>query len=441
MTLASIRQLVADDAHALTFQTFGQYRTALLKAIDQASPDTSSDPARDLAEIYDAFRIGAAARSFHILRENLCNVLRREQCLAAIERTFFMVPTEPEEEDDGGPGEECLLSWGQDPDEYVRTFREALKTLSAKPAESVCLVATGEIHEGQLTYTRHDVRPPLCDTETLYTHPSPPAKQEQVRTVAQAFDAFLCRAWGETDLASAELVTDWEGVRRFMVREWLGEVHATNDDDSVVLDQIKIDFEVHEEEHNGRGGAYEIEFEIGGVSIERVCAFAAPAAAGEQAPICRAEWIAEAKAFYIESGDDEATALECAKQVAREQNWLSDELDDPRQAAQEDIHGRPRWAPSDESILALNAGERFFSESPSRYPEARHGTQYHAGKPGVLQFARAVLSLASREQDVPKWIDDPHDIEQGQMLNPAWLKLHGLTAVQAAGKESANASD
>ena len=31
-----------------------------------------------------------------------------------------------------------------------------------------------------------------------------------------------------------------------------------------------------------------------------------------------------------------------------------------------------------------------------------------------------------------KWIDDPHDIEQGRMLNPAWLKLHGLTAKEAA---------
>jgi len=27
---------------------------------------------------------------------------------------------------------------------------------------------------------------------------------------------------------------------------------------------------------------------------------------------------------------------------------------------------------------------------------------------------------------VPKWIDDPHDIEQGQMLNPAWLSANGF---------------
>lgn len=58
---------------------------------------------------------------------------------------------------------------------------------------------------------------------------------------------------------------------------------------------------------------------------------------------------------------------------------------------QQDAH----QAATDEAILALNAGERFFSESSSKYPEAGFGTQYHAGKPGVLEFARAVLALAA----------------------------------------------
>jgi hypothetical protein len=31
-----LRRLIADDAYACTFQTFGQYRTALLKAFDAA---------------------------------------------------------------------------------------------------------------------------------------------------------------------------------------------------------------------------------------------------------------------------------------------------------------------------------------------------------------------------------------------------------------------
>ncbi|MPS30540.1 MAG: hypothetical protein E2576_14510 [Alcaligenaceae bacterium] len=48
-------------------------------------------------------------------------------------------------------------------------------------------------------------------------------------------------------------------------------------------------------------------------------------------------------------------------------------------------------APSDEEIIALNVGERYFSETPTKYPEAEHGTQYHAGAPGVIEFARDLL--------------------------------------------------
>lgn len=47
--------------------------------------------------------------------------------------------------------------------------------------------------------------------------------------------------------------------------------------------------------------------------------------------------------------------------------------------------------PTDAELLGLNVGEVYFSESPSKYPEV-HGTQYHAGAPGVLAFARAVLA-------------------------------------------------
>jgi len=117
---------------------------------------------------------------------------------------------------------------------------------------------------------------PLLDYAAPTSHPNA-AAQEQQATTPKAFDAFLCRAWGETDLPSAELVTDWEGVRRFMVREWLGSEDETDYDGTVTLDRLKADFDEHEEDQ--RGGAYEVEFEIGGVSIERVCGFAAPGAA------------------------------------------------------------------------------------------------------------------------------------------------------------------
>lgn len=51
----------------------------------------------------------------------------------------------------------------------ARNSRES----SAPIAEhaKVYLVATGDTNGGNETYTRHDVRPPLCDAEVLYTAP------------------------------------------------------------------------------------------------------------------------------------------------------------------------------------------------------------------------------------------------------------------------------
>jgi hypothetical protein len=54
---------------------------------------------------------------------------------------------------------------------------------------------------------------------------------------------------------------------------------------------------------------------------------------------------------------------------------------------------------TDEEILAMNAGEIYFSETPSRYPEAGHGTQYHCGAPGLLKFARALLARAASDKE------------------------------------------
>jgi hypothetical protein len=144
--------------------------------------------------------------------------------------------------------------------------------------------------------------------------PNTPAS---INEAVKAFDAFLCRAWGETDLPSAELVPDWEGVRRFMVREWLGEVHALNDDDTVVLDQLKEDFDAHEEDQ--RGGEFTVEFEIGGVSIERVCGFAAPGAAidarEQEVPTHQLlDWLKEG----------EANAMHLAKTSPDRDGWLED---------------------------------------------------------------------------------------------------------------------
>ncbi len=61
-----------------------------------------------------------------------------------------------------------------------------------------------------------------------------------------------------------------------------------------------------------------------------------------QKEISRAEWIEQAKAFYVEAGDDEATAIECARYICNEQDWAGSDIGDPREQAQEDIQGRGR---------------------------------------------------------------------------------------------------
>ena len=85
--------------------------------------------------------------------------------------------------------------------------------------------------------------------------------------------------------------------------------------------------------------------------------------------------------------------------------WIASELDfngwrytlEPLYAAPQaaTATGLPAQAVelSDAELIALNAGECFFSESPSKYPEAGHGTQYHGGATGVIGFARAALAL------------------------------------------------
>ena len=44
MTLSEIRALISDDGYAITFQTMGQYRTALLRALDGEPPHAAPRP-------------------------------------------------------------------------------------------------------------------------------------------------------------------------------------------------------------------------------------------------------------------------------------------------------------------------------------------------------------------------------------------------------------
>ncbi|WAG21027.1 hypothetical protein DX980_18330 [Burkholderia gladioli] len=90
---------------------------------------------------------------------------------------------------------------------------------------------------------------------------------------------------------------------------------------------------------------------------------------------------------------------------------------------------------TDEQILALNAGEIHFSESPSKYPEFGHGTQYQAGAPGVLSFARAVeraALLTSPRAGLPivgYLIDSPDEPDIGHWFSEEPDTIHRCRAL------------
>lgn len=63
---------------------------------------------------------------------------------------------------------QTLAKWGQ-----------PQAVAGGEPVDRVFIVATGEEHEGEATYTRYDhAPPPLCDSECLYAAPPPQAVRE-----------------------------------------------------------------------------------------------------------------------------------------------------------------------------------------------------------------------------------------------------------------------
>lgn len=85
--------------------------------------------------------------------------------------------------------------------------------VAAQEPKRVFLVATGELHEGEETYTRHDdAPPPLCDAECLYTHPAPqPAQGDALTEIVGCLDAANAEGLDDalvnnTDARLADLV-------------------------------------------------------------------------------------------------------------------------------------------------------------------------------------------------------------------------------------------
>lgn len=111
------------------------------KREQQSTAPTSKE---DLTAVYDAFGIGSAVRTPAVLLANIENVKRRSECLSAIEREFF---TSTIEDDDGEPSDECPLSWGAEPAQYVEQFREALKAFDFAQKTSLKLPECPVLHD------------------------------------------------------------------------------------------------------------------------------------------------------------------------------------------------------------------------------------------------------------------------------------------------------
>lgn len=101
------------------------------------------------------------------------------------------------------------------------------------------------------------------------------------------------------------------------------------------------------------------------------------AAAPAQAVLSRKEWIAQATQVYVDHGDELKTAQELARWHWYQQDWISGELDDPREVAREDLAGRdkPAAAPAQEHATQL-AGQG----QPAKYVPVNAGTRNADGQ-------------------------------------------------------------
>jgi hypothetical protein len=94
-----------------------------------AQPDTAE---REIHQVYDLIGLHHS-QPIHVLMANLSNMKRFAEMLHAVEREFFMVPGEPDEDyPDAEPDDECLVnSWGSTQEQYIEQFRAALNTITA----------------------------------------------------------------------------------------------------------------------------------------------------------------------------------------------------------------------------------------------------------------------------------------------------------------------
>lgn len=137
-----------DDKHGVTLLVQDDVRPNFKVSASPAAL-TAGDQ-QTLKLIYDAMSMGTGARTLANLLACIENVKHHADCIDAVEREFFMVPGEPNEDDpDSEPGDECLLNrWGSTVEQYVEQFRSAIPHLLA--ASPVALTETAGITKAEV---------------------------------------------------------------------------------------------------------------------------------------------------------------------------------------------------------------------------------------------------------------------------------------------------
>ena len=116
----------------------GSFKKGKMMSTNLVDEMTEQEAKNALNDIFNIFTIGGKARTPSVLMTNLENIKRFSGYLHAIEREFFMVAGEPDEDyPDDEPDDVCLVnSWGRDQDQYVSQFKNALDSLQHQAMEA-----------------------------------------------------------------------------------------------------------------------------------------------------------------------------------------------------------------------------------------------------------------------------------------------------------------
>lgn len=134
--------------------------------------------------------------------------------------------------------------------------------------------------QAQEILTATDPENAVAEVDDVPAAPQATVKESLQVAALQAGDTYLCKVWGETDLPAAAIVTGLDGVRAFLIAEWLGSADHQDGDGTNSLESALRDMQ-EQWEREGEAWEWSAEFEIGGVSVQKV-GHAAPVAA--QAP-------------------------------------------------------------------------------------------------------------------------------------------------------------